>query len=241
MISRAPRPVRVGVSACLLGDAVRYDGGHKRDAILLHRLGPLVEWVKVCPEVESGMGTPREPIRLVNRDGRVRLLAVKSGADHTTPMAAYAARRLTELAREDLCGYVLKQDSPSCGMRDVKVHNAGGSTTRSGVGAFAAALLARFPDLPVEDEGRLADAARREHFIERIFAYRRLRDLFEGRWTVAGLLRFHTAHTLVLTAHSAAACRALSRLVARAASLPRADVRAQYRAAFMQALAVPRH
>jgi uncharacterized protein YbbK (DUF523 family) len=240
VITRAPRPVRVGVSACLLGDAVRYDGGHKRDAILLDRLGPLVEWVKVCPEVESGMGTPREPIQLVNRDGRVRLLAVKTGVDHTPQMTAYSAQRLSELAREDLCGYVLKEDSPSCGMRDVKVHDANGPATRSGVGAFAAALLARFPDLPVEDEGRLADAARLEHFIERIFAYRRLRDLFEERWTVDGLVRFHAEYQAVLMAHSPAACRTLDRLVARAASLPRAEARAQYSRAFMQALAVPR-
>jgi uncharacterized protein YbbK (DUF523 family) len=235
----APKPIRLGVSACLLGDEVRYDGGHKRDAILTERLGPLVEWVKVCPEVEIGMGTPREPIRLTTDDGGIRLVTVTSGVDYTDRMEAYAVRRLNELAHEDLCGYVLKQDSPSCGMQGVTVHDATGRATRSGVGAFAAALLARFPDLPVEEEGRLADAGRLEHFVERIFAYGRLRDLFEGRWTVGGLIRFHAANHVRLMGHSPTACSRLDRLVARASSLPRADVRAQYRAAFMQALAVP--
>jgi uncharacterized protein YbgA (DUF1722 family)/uncharacterized protein YbbK (DUF523 family) len=221
-----------------LGDAVRYDGGHKRDRFLTDELGPVVEWVKVCPEVECGMGTPREPIRLVNEDGRLRLLTVKSGVDQTTRMTAYAARRLTELADEDLCGYVLKRDSPSCGMTRVKIYDAAGQAARSGVGLFAAALLTRFPDLPVEEEGRLTDPALRENFIERVFACRRLRDLFDGRWTAGDLVRFHTAHKLVLMAHAPAAYAALGRYVARAGSLPRAAARAHYSAAFMQALRV---
>jgi uncharacterized protein YbgA (DUF1722 family)/uncharacterized protein YbbK (DUF523 family) len=231
-------PIRIGISACLLGDEVRYDGGHKRNAFLAGELGPFVEWVKVCPEVEIGMGTPREAIRLTAQDGRVRLIEVTSGTDYTGKMDAYAARRVDALARERLCGYVLKKDSPSCGMARVKVHGDKGPPARTGVGRFAAALLERFPDLPIEEEGRLADARLRENFIERIFAYRRLRDLFDSRWTVGDLVSFHTAHKLALLAHSTTAYTQLGRLVARAKSLDREAVRGEYGRGFMNALAI---
>jgi uncharacterized protein YbgA (DUF1722 family)/uncharacterized protein YbbK (DUF523 family) len=232
------RSIRLGVSACLLGDQVRYDGGHKRDAFLMDILGPFVEWVKVCPEVESGMGTPRESIRLVNQDGRIRLLTVKTGVDYTEVMATYASARVDALANEGLCGYVLKKDSPSCGMTHVKVYRGSGPVARSGVGLFAQALLARFPDLPVEEEGRLLDPRLRENFIERVFAYRRLRDLFESRWTVGDLVRFHTAHKLVLMAHSVPAYGRLGRLVAGVKSISRRTVSNDYRTRFMAALSI---
>ena len=228
--------IRIGVSACLLGDQVRYDGGHKRDAFLTTVLGPLVEWVKVCPEVEIGMGTPRESIRLVEADGRLRLLTVKTGVDYTARMTAYATKRVQALDAEDLCGYVLKKDSPSCGMTRVKVYSGEGPGRRTGVGLYAQALLARFPDLPIEEEGRLLDPGLRENFIERVFAYRRLRDLFEGRWTTGDLVRFHTAHKLVLLAHSTRAYTRLGRLVAGAKTVDRASLRAQYTSGFMKAL-----
>jgi uncharacterized protein YbgA (DUF1722 family)/uncharacterized protein YbbK (DUF523 family) len=231
-------PLRIGVSACLLGDEVRYDGGHERDAFLTTVLGPFVEFVKVCPEVEIGMGTPREPINLTDRGGAIRLIAVKSGVDYTDRMDAYAARRVEALARDRLCGYVLKKDSPSCGVTRVKVYGGGaGLAARRGVGRFAGALMARWPHLPVEEEGRLADPKRRENFIERIFAYRRLRDLFESPWTVGNLVTFHTAHKLVLLAHSTVAYTQLGRLVARARSIDRETLRDQYSAGFMDALA----
>jgi len=240
MTTAAPPPtsprIRIGVSACLLGDEVRYDGGHKRDPFLTSVLGPLVEWVKVCPEVEAGMGTPREPIRLVDDRGAIRLLTVRTGVDHTAPMAAFSARRAHELEREDLCGYVLKKDSPSCGMTRVKVYGGNAPGRRIGVGLFAQALLARFPHLPVEDEGRLTDPRLRDNFIERVFAYRRLRDLFASRWTAGDLVRFHTAHKLVLLAHSTVAYTALGRLVAGAARMDRQTVREDYTDQFMRAL-----
>lgn len=228
--------IRIGVSACLLGDEVRYDGGHKRDTFLTGLLGPCVEWVKVCPEVESGMGTPRESIRLVDEGGRIRLLTVKTGVDHTDSMTAYAAHRVIALGDEDLCGYVLKKDSPSCGMTRVKVYSGKGPGVKTGVGVFARALRARFPHLPVEEEGRLTDPRLRENFIERVFAYRRLRDLFESRWTVGDLVRFHTAHKLVLLAHSTEAYNRLGRLVAGAKSADRPTLRARYTEGFMEAL-----
>ncbi|MGH9143287.1 MAG: YbgA family protein [Vicinamibacterales bacterium] len=228
--------IRIGVSACLLGDEVRYDGGHKRDAFLTQTLGPLVEWVKVCPEVESGMPTPRESIRLVDEDGVIRLRTVGTGVDHTASMTAYATARVVALDAADLCGYVLKNNSPSCGMTRVKVYGGNGPPSKSGVGVFAAALMERFPHLPVEEEGRLTDARLRENFIERVFAFRRLRDLFEARWTVGDLVLFHTAHKLVLLAHSTPAYTRLGRLVAGAKSSDRAAVRARYTAGFMEAL-----
>jgi uncharacterized protein YbgA (DUF1722 family)/uncharacterized protein YbbK (DUF523 family) len=228
--------IRLGVSACLLGDEVRYDGGHKRDTFLTTVLGPLVEWVKVCPEVEAGLGTPRESIRLVDEGGRLRLLTVKTGVDHTARLAAYADRRTAALEAEDLSGYVLKKDSPSCGMTRVKVYSGAGPGTRTGVGVFARALMERFPHLPVEEEGRLQDPRLRENFIERVFAYRRLRDLFASRWIVGDLVRFHTAHKLVLLAHSTDAYTRLGRLVAAAKSADRASLREGYSAGFMDAL-----
>jgi uncharacterized protein YbbK (DUF523 family) len=172
---------RVGISACLLGERVRYDGGHKRDAWLVDGLGRDVEWVPVCPEVEAGFGTPREPISLVRGAGNtIRLVAVDTRRDVTEPMQRFIDRRLEELAAERLSGYVLKAGSPSCGLDDVLIHDDGDGNAETaetaknaGSGLFADALLARFPDLPIEDERRLADPERRRQFVERVFAYHR--------------------------------------------------------------------
>jgi uncharacterized protein YbbK (DUF523 family) len=168
-----PRPIRVGISACLLGEEVRYDGGHKRDAVILETLGHLVEWVPVCPEVEAGFGTPREPMNLVRTEGGMRVITVNTVRDVTEPLDAFARRRVSELAFEDLSGYVLKKDSPSCGLDDVKVYDAHGVPERSGLGRFAAALMERFPGLPVDDESRLSDPRLRQLFLERVLAYSR--------------------------------------------------------------------
>ena len=235
--ARSNAPIRVGVSSCLLGETVRFDGGHKRDAFLADTFGSFVEWVPVCPEVECGLGTPREPMRLVRRRAGVRLVTVKTGVDLTDRLEQFSRRRVEELAAEDLSGYVVKKDSPSCGMARVKVFNAHGVPTRSGSGLFAAALRDRFPHLPVEEEGRLWDPALRENFVERVFAYRRLRDLFTGSWTVAALVRFHTAHKLTLMAHAVEGYRRLGRLVAAARPAARAEIEERYTGGFMIALA----
>ena len=240
--SRAPwqaddTPVRVGVSACLLGQEVRYDGGHKRDAFLTEVLGNFVDWVAVCPEIEIGLGTPRPAMRLESAGGETRLVTPSTGADHTEAMRRYAERRVHRLAADDLCGYVLKKDSPSCGMERVRVYRKG-MPERSGRGLFAAALLARFPHLPVEEEGRLNDPLLRENFIERIFAYRRLRSFFSSRWSVGGLVAFHTAHKLQILAHSTRHYEELGRLVAGAKTTPRDELRRAYEDGFMTALAV---
>jgi uncharacterized protein YbgA (DUF1722 family) len=153
-------------------------------------------------------------------------------------MRRYAAARCAALAREELCGYVLKKSSPSCGLERVKVYTEAGMPSASGRGLFAAALLQAFPRLPVEEEGRLSDSRLRENFIERVFAYRRLRSLFAGRWRLGDLVAFHTAHKLQLLAHSPKGYEALGRLVARAKGIARAELRADYSAGFMDSLAI---
>jgi uncharacterized protein YbgA (DUF1722 family)/uncharacterized protein YbbK (DUF523 family) len=234
-------PLRIGVSSCLLGLEVRYDGGHKHDGFLTGLLGPHVEWVPVCPEVEMGLGIPRPPIRLQRSGGAIALVDPKSGADHTEPMRSYAARRVAELARQGLAGYVLKKDSPSCGLERVRVWSArsGRPPARDGRGLFAAALCEALPLLPVEEEGRLHDPRLRENFVERIFAAQRLRALFGGRWSAGDLVEFHTAHKLTLLAHAPLAYRALGRLVAEAGKLGRKELRTRYERELMQALSHP--
>jgi uncharacterized protein YbgA (DUF1722 family)/uncharacterized protein YbbK (DUF523 family) len=238
MSGPADHRIRVGISTCLLGEPVRYDGGHKRDSYLVETLGRYVEWVPVCPEVELGLGTPRETLRLVRIGEDLHMVMPKTGQDHTEGMRAFAQKRVRELEKEDLCGYVLKKGSPSCGMERVRVFDARGVPTKSGRGLFAEVLLRHFPNLPVEEEGRLSDPRLRENFIERVFAYRRLRTLFAARWKVGDLVAFHTAHKLLLTAHSPKAYASLGPLVAKAKGTPRAALRERYEAEFMRALSV---
>jgi uncharacterized protein YbgA (DUF1722 family)/uncharacterized protein YbbK (DUF523 family) len=233
---------RIGISQCLLGDEVRYDGGHKRDAFLVETFGRFVEWVPVCPEVEIGMGTPREAIHLVaSNDGvpsgehRVRLLGVRSGHDWTREMDRWSRRRVRELADARLSGYVLKKDSPSCGLERVRVRREG-VVARGGRGLFAQALVEAWPALPIEEEGRLHDPRLRDNFVERVFAYQRVRRLFSSRWSRGDLVAFHTAHKLLLLAHSRQAYNALGRLVARVKDLGRAEAASLYERGFMEGL-----
>ena len=230
-------PIRIGISSCLLGQKVRFDGGHKRDAFLVDTFGTFVEWVPVCPEVELGLGTPREALRLVRKGDEIRMVNTRSGRDISTEMRQWAQARVDALAGERLCGYVLKKDSPSCGMERVKIYAEAGMAEKNGRGFFADALMARFPRLPVEEEGRLSDPRLRDNFVERVFAYVRLRALFATRWTAGDLVRFHTAHKMALLAHSTEMYTELGRLVARAKSLDRGDVETRYRELFMDALA----
>jgi len=231
------RPIRVGISACLLGHEVRFDGGHKRDAFLTETFGRFVEWVPVCPEVECGLGRPRESMRLVRVEDGVRLLTVKSGVDVTRQMERFSRSRVPALVGEDLSGFVLKKDSPSCGLERVKVYDRHGTPARGGRGLFAAALVDAFPHLPVEEEGRLADPRLRDNFVERVFAYRRMRSLLDVRWAVGDVVRFHTAHKLLLLAHAPEAYRQLGRLVAGARGMSRRDLNRRYIEGFMGGLA----
>ncbi|MBZ5560069.1 MAG: DUF523 and DUF1722 domain-containing protein [Acidobacteriia bacterium] len=231
---------RIGVSTCLLGEPVRWDAGHKRDPYLVDVFGPQVEWVPFCPEVEAGFGTPRETMHLVRAaGGPITLMTTKTQRDVTRQLRTAVQRRMDAIAEADLSGYVLKKDSPSCGMARVKVYSdRGGPAERTGRGLFADALMTRLPNLPVEEEGRLSDPRLRENFVERVFAFQRVRRLFSSRWTQGDLVAFHTAHKLTLMAHSPSAYRALGRLVAEGASLDRRALALRYEAEFMQALAV---
>jgi uncharacterized protein YbgA (DUF1722 family)/uncharacterized protein YbbK (DUF523 family) len=226
---------RVGVSSCLLGEEVRFNGGHKRYRFLTDDLGPHVEWVPYCPEVSMGLGTPREPIRLT-ADGR---LVNRSGtADHTGLMETLP------LPGADLDGYVFKAKSPSCGIRAIPRYRPDGTVAGHGHGQYAGRVLRAFPLLAVEDEGRLNDAGLREAFCERIFAAARLRELFSGPWSAGDLVAFHARHKLQLLAHDPARYRAAGRIVATAGrtgpvagGAPGASTAAGYRDVFLAALA----
>jgi uncharacterized protein YbgA (DUF1722 family)/uncharacterized protein YbbK (DUF523 family) len=230
--------LRLGISSCLLGQEVRYDGGHKRDRFLTDVLGDYVTWVPVCPEVEIGLGTPRPTIRLERaQDGSARLVMPSTGEDLTDQMREYSDDRIRRLEKHDLAGYVLKKDSPSCGMERVKVRDSNGMPTRNGVGTFAAELLRLAPDLPVEEEGRLNDAKLRENFITRIFAYRRWRDLEQAGPTRRRLMEFHAAHKYVLMSRNQAGMRRLGRLLGEAGRADSTrDVAESYRTGFTKVM-----
>ncbi len=167
-------PIRLGVSACLLGHKVRYDGGHKLAPLVRDILGPLAEFVAVCPEAEAGLGLPREVMRLTGDPSAPRLITLTTRKDLTEVLQAWASSRVEALAAENLSGFILKSRSPSCGLARVPVHaEAGGEPSLTGIGLFARALLDRFPGLPVEEEGRLGDLGLREEFIARVLAYAR--------------------------------------------------------------------
>jgi uncharacterized protein YbgA (DUF1722 family)/uncharacterized protein YbbK (DUF523 family) len=238
MATWEPEKIRLGVSACLLGEEVRYDGGHKRDAFLTDTLGPFVEWVPVCPEVELGLGIPRPPIRLVGDPGAPRLVVENTGEDLTGRMRQWARRRVTELAALGLHGYVLKKASPSCGLLRVRVYDEAGRPGAVGRGLFAAALTEALPTLPVEEEGRLTDAGLRENFIERVFAAGRWQAFTASRPRARDLVAFHAAHKLAILAHSPRDYAALGRLVAGAGARASGEVVERYGEAFMRALAV---
>jgi uncharacterized protein YbgA (DUF1722 family)/uncharacterized protein YbbK (DUF523 family) len=230
------RPTRIGISTCLLGEKVRFDGGHKHDRFLTDILGRYMEFVPSCPEVDIGLSIPRPSLRLQRQGEEVRMVMPKTGDDVTRKMRAYAKTRVAALAKEDLCGYVLKNRSPSCGIK-VRTYTTAGMPAKSSPGMFAEELMARCPNLPITEEGRLRDAGLRENWIERVFAYHRLRCLWATRWSIGDLVAFHTAHKYLLLAHSPKTYKDLGQLVAAAKSVPRAELRERYETEFMQGLA----
>ena len=229
---------KVGISACLLGQKVRYDGGDKRDYFLTETFGRHVEWVPVCPEVEVGMGIPREAVRLVGNPAQPKMIAERSGKDWTLPFNSFAVRRTQDLAAMHLAGYILKKNSPSCGMDRVRLYNSKGTPSRQGRGLFAAALMRDLPLLPVEEEGRLNDPALRENFVERVFAYHRWQQLGAQRRVMASLVGFHTRHKFLLLAHSERHYRKLGQIVANTKPGPVAARYAEYGQLFMEGLGV---
>ncbi|MBI5055031.1 MAG: DUF523 and DUF1722 domain-containing protein [Nitrospirae bacterium] len=220
--------IKLGISRCLLGENVRYDGGHKLDHYFKETLGMYVEWVGVCPEVEYGLPVPREAMRLVGDAASPRLLTIRTKIDHTDGMKRWADKRLKELEKENLCGFIFKSRSPSSGIRGVKVYGETGVSSKSGAGIFGGAFLKHFPLLPAEDDGRLQDPQLRENFIERIFVYRRWLDFIADDRSLKGLVSFHTDHKLLLMAHSTEHYRKLGKLVAEGKKYNRDELLYEY-------------
>lgn len=228
--------LKIGISACLLGQNVRYNGGHALNRFVAHTLGQFVSFVPVCPEVECGLGTPRETLRLVGNVDSPRLVTSKTQIDHTERMQTWARKRLDQLAEEDLCGFVFKKDSPSSGLMRVKVYNDKGQPNKNGVGMFAHAFTKRFPRIPVEEEGRLNDPKLRENFIEQIFTLKNWRDTLTDRKSMGRLVAFHTRQKMLLLSHSQKHYREMGKLVAVGKRLTPSELYEQYEALLMDAL-----
>jgi uncharacterized protein YbgA (DUF1722 family)/uncharacterized protein YbbK (DUF523 family) len=228
--------IRIGISSCLLGEKVRYDGGHQLDRYLRDTLGSYFEYVPVCPEVEMGLPTPRDTLRLVAGDDGPRLVFSRSGEDITGRMRSWAGQRVAALEQEQLCGFIFKAKSPSSGMERVKLYDGNGIPAKQGVGLFARAVMEHFPLLPVEEDGRMHDPHLRENFIECVFVFKRWRDLLAEGMTAAGLVAFHTRHKLLLLSHSPELYRAMGKLVAQAGKMPPGDLAAQYQLLLMKAM-----
>lgn len=227
--------IPVGVSSCLLGNEVRFDGGHKHDRYITGTLGHYFDFVPVCPEVECGLSTPRESMRLVGDPNKPRLVTNKSGIDITERMNSWAWKRVRELEGEGLCGFIFKNRSPSSGMERVKVYDQNNVPQSVGVGLFARAFKEHFPLLPVEEEGRLHDMVLRENFIESIFVYQRWRDTRAKR-NPGSLIAFHTDHKMLLRAHSETHYRELGRIVARLGKEDPATLYSEYQIKLMAAM-----
>ena len=228
--------IRIGVSSCLLGQSVRFDGGHKHDRYLTDTLGEYLEFVPVCPEVEAGFPVPRETFRLVGDPENPRFITTRTQVDHTERMTAWAERRVRELERENLCGFIFKSDSPSSGLMRVKVYNAKGMAEKKGVGVFARVFTRHFPLLPVEEEGRLNDAKLREMFIEQIFTLKRWRELRAQPAGMQNLVDFHTRNKLLVLSHSPMHAKRMGKLVAEGRNSPLASVYGDYETLLLEAL-----
>jgi uncharacterized protein YbgA (DUF1722 family)/uncharacterized protein YbbK (DUF523 family) len=228
--------VKIGISSCLLGNHVRYDGGHKLDRFLVDTLGRYLDYVPVCPEVEVGFPVPREALRLEGDPTAPRLVTVQTKEDHTERMTAWARKRVKALEGEVLCGFIFKSNSPSSGMEWVKVYNDKGMAEKRGTGLFARMFMDHFPLVPVEDEGRLHDPRLRESFIESIFTLKRWRETVGRGKRLANLVAFHTNHKLLILAHSPQHYRKMGKLVAGGKLVTPATLFSQYEALLVEAL-----
>lgn len=229
-------PIRIGISSCLLGKRVRFDGGHKKDSYITDVLDSYFEFVPVCPEIEVGMPVPREAVRLEGPANIPRMVGSKTGTDWTDQMNRYARQRVRRADLADLSGFIFKSRSPSCGMERVKLYVKAGTVEKKAVGLFARAFMEHFPHLPSEEEGRLTDAALRENFIVRVFVYHRLQGLFRERFSRSEMVKSHTAHKYLLLAHSPSHYQQLGRLVAAVKQTPVAVFKERYLALIMEGL-----
>jgi uncharacterized protein YbgA (DUF1722 family)/uncharacterized protein YbbK (DUF523 family) len=228
--------ITLGISACLLGKNVRYDGGHKLDRFLTDTLGKYVHYVPVCPEVECGLGVPRESMRLLGDPASPRLVTTRTGRDFTEQMTRWARDRVRELEKENLCGFIFKSDSPSSGMERVKVYGEQGMAEKKGVGIFARVFMEHFPLLPVEEEGRLHDPLLRENFIEQIFVLKRWQESRTSGKRRQGLVEFHTRHKFLILAHSEKHSRMMGKMIAGISGKPIGEAYEKYQTLLMEAL-----
>jgi uncharacterized protein YbgA (DUF1722 family)/uncharacterized protein YbbK (DUF523 family) len=228
--------IKLGISTCLLGENVRYDGGHKLDRFLTDTLRQYVEYVPVCPEVEYGLGVPRESMHLEGNPDSPRLVTIRTKQDMTDCMVQWAQKRVVQLEREDLCGFIFKSDSPSSGMERIRVYNEKGIPVKKGVGIFARIFMDHFSLLPVEDEGRLHDPELRENFIERIFTLKRWREVLGKKESRGNVVDFHTKHKLLILSHSPKYYQMMGKLVAQAKNLPLKELYREYQTLLMESL-----
>jgi uncharacterized protein YbgA (DUF1722 family)/uncharacterized protein YbbK (DUF523 family) len=228
--------IKLGISSCLLGENVRYDGGHKLDRFLTDTLGQYVEYVPVCPEVECGLPIPRESMHLEGNPESPRLVTTHTKQNMTDRMVQWAKKRVVELEKEDLCGFIFKSDSPSSGMERIRVYNEKGMPVKKGIGIFARIFMNYFPLLPVEDEARLHDPELRENFIERIFTLKRWREVLSKKENRGSVVDFHTKHKLLILSHSPKHYQMMGMLVANAKDFPIKELYQQYQNILMEAL-----
>jgi uncharacterized protein YbgA (DUF1722 family)/uncharacterized protein YbbK (DUF523 family) len=228
--------IKLGISTCLLGENVRYDGGHKLDRFLTDTLRQYVEYVPVCPEVEYGLGVPRESMHLEGNPDSPRLVTIRTKQDITDCMVQWAQKRVVQLEKKGLCGFIFKSDSPSSGMERIRVYNEKGIPVKKGVGIFARIFMDHFPLLPVEDEGRLHDPGLRENFIERIFTLKRWREVLGTKESRGNVVDFHTKHKLLILSHSPKHYQAMGKLVAKAKDLPLIELYQKYQTLLMESL-----
>ncbi|SPD74280.1 conserved hypothetical protein [uncultured Desulfobacterium sp.] len=228
--------IRLGISSCLLGENVRYDGGHRRDPFLTQTLSQYAEYIPVCPEVECGLGVPRESMRLIGQIESPRLVTSRSNIDLTDQMKNWAKKRLNELEKQELCGFIFKADSPSSGMERVKVYDNNNVPAKKGIGIFAGMFMEHFPLIPVEEDGRLHDPLLRENFIEQIFTLKRWRDLMKNTWTMGNLVDFHSRNKLLILSHSEKHYRMMGKLVAEGKKTPIKKLFGDYETYLMEAL-----
>jgi uncharacterized protein YbgA (DUF1722 family)/uncharacterized protein YbbK (DUF523 family) len=230
--------IKIGVSSCLLGEEVRWNGGHKKDRYVQGVLDKYFDYVPICPEVDVGMGTPRETVALYGTLENHKMISKKSQIDWTGKMTKYMNGRISELGKIDLCGYIFKSKSPSCGIGRVPIYSEfGSSKVRHGPGMFASAFIKTVPLIPVEDEGRLHDPVIKENFIVRVFCFHRLQALLEHRFAMGALVSFHTKHKFLILSHSKKKYNEMGKLVATGKSLSKEELKTRYGTLFMEALA----
>jgi len=228
--------IKLGISTCLLGESVRYDGGHRLDRFFTDTLGQYMEYVPVCPEVECGLPIPREAMHLEGDPERPRLVTSRTHEDKTEQMVRWAKRRVVELGKKDLCGFIFKSKSPSSGMEKVKIYNKKGMPARKGVGMFARTFMEHFPLIPVEDDARFHDPKLRENFIERIFTMMRWRELLREKRSMGNLVDFHTRNKLLILSHSPKHYKMMGKLVADGKGMPIKKLYKEYASHLMAAL-----